>query len=30
MGKYYKLPKIKKIFAAFLEGQANKKLLAKV
>ena len=29
MGKYYKLPKIKKIFAAFLEGQANRKLLTK-
>jgi hypothetical protein len=29
MGKYYKLPKIKKKFADFLEGQANHKLLTK-
>ncbi len=29
MGKYYKLPKIKKVFAAFLEAQANEKLLVK-
>jgi hypothetical protein len=30
LGKYYKLPKINKKFAAFIKGQANGQLLAKV